>query len=68
MTYIIAAFLTIGVLEAVHHVPGLEAVNSFGFDLFGFQLLLLLVGLAAFLILTLLSYRSACRNFERIDL
>ena len=68
VTYIIAAFLTIGVLEAVHHVPGLEAVNSFGFDLFGFQLLLLLVGLAAFLILTLLSYRSACRNFERIDL
>jgi hypothetical protein len=66
--YIIAAFLTTGVLEALHHVPGLEAVNSFGFDRFGSQCLLLLAGLAAFLILTLLSYSSACRNFERIDL
>lgn len=68
VTYIIIAFLTIGVLEALHHVPGLEAVNSFGFDRFGFQLLLLLAGFAAFLVLTLLSYRSACRNFEKIDL
>ena len=68
VTYIIAAFLTIGVLEALHHIPGLEAVNSFGFDHFGLQLLLLFSGLAAFLILTLLSYRSACRNFEKIDL
>lgn len=68
VTYIIAAFLTICVLEALHHVPGLEAVNAFGFDRLGLQLLLLLAGLAAFLGMTLLSYRSACRNFERIDL
>ena len=68
VTYIIAAFLAIGVLEALHHISGLEAVNSFGFDRLGFQLLLLLAGLTAFLILTLLSYRSACRNFEKIDL
>ena len=68
VTYIIAATLTIGVLEALHHIPGLEAVNSFGFDRIGLQLLLLLTGLAAFLVLTLLSYRAACRHFERIDL
>lgn len=68
VTYIIAATLTIGVLEALHHIPGLEAVNSFGFDRIGLQLLLLLAGLAAFLVLTLLSYRAACRHFERIDL
>ncbi|MBQ7152466.1 MAG: ABC-2 transporter permease [Clostridia bacterium] len=68
VTYIIVGFLTIGVLEALHHIPGLEAVNSFGFDRLGLQLLLLLAGLAAFLILTLLSYGSACRNFEKIDL
>ena len=66
--YCIAGFLTIVVLETLHHIPGLEAVNSFGFDRFGLQLLLLLAGLAAFLSLTLLSYRSACRHFERIDL
>ena len=30
--YIIAAFLMIGVFEALHHFPGLAAVNAFGFD------------------------------------
>ena len=68
ITYIIVVFLAIGVLEALHHIPGLEAVNAFGFDHIGLQLVLLLAGLAAFLIMTLLSYRIACRNFEKIDL
>ncbi len=66
--YCIAAFLAIFALEALHHVPGLVAVNAFGFEHFGLQLVLLLAGLAAFVILTLLSYRCACRRFERIDL
>ena len=68
VTYIIVTFLTIGVLEALHHIPGFEAVNAFGFDHFGLQLSLLLACLAAFLIMTLLSYRYSCRKFERIDL
>lgn len=68
ITYIIVVFLAITVLEALHHIPGLEAVNAFGFDHFGLQLTLLLAGLAAFLIMTLLSYRVSCRNFEEIDL
>ena len=66
--YIVAAFLAMTVLEALHHVPGLERVNAFGFDSLGLQLGLLLVGLAAFLAMTLLSCRASCRNFERIDL
>ena len=66
--YIIAAFLVLGVLEALHHVPGLEALNAFGFDHFGLQLVCLLAGIAVFLIMTLLSYRAACRHFEKIDL
>ncbi|MCR5024338.1 MAG: ABC-2 transporter permease [Lachnospiraceae bacterium] len=66
--YIIVSFLVIGALETLHHVPGLEAVNAFGFDSFGLQLLLLLAGLAVFLIMTALSCRTACRYFETIDL
>ena len=66
--YIIVGFLTVGVLEALHHVPGLGAVNAFGFEQFGLQLALLLAGLVLFGVMTLLSYRSACRHFERIDL
>ena len=66
--YILAAFFTIGVAEALHHVPGLEALNAFGFDRIGLQLALLLGGALLFAGLTLLSYRKACADFERIDL
>ncbi len=66
--YIIVVFLVIFALEALHHIPGLEAVNAFGFDKFGLQLTLLLAGAAAFLLLTLLSCKAACRSFEKIDL
>lgn len=68
VTYIIAAFLVIGAAESLHHIPGLEALNAFSFDHIGLQLALLLCGALLFLALTLLSYRRACRNFERIDL
>ena len=66
--YTVAAFLAIVVLEALHHVPGLEALNAFGFDRLGLQLGALLACLAAFLLMTLLSYRASCRRFEKIDL
>ena len=66
--FVIAGFLAIFVLEALHHIPGLETLNAFGTDHIGSQFGLLLAGLAAFLVMTLLSYRRACRNFEKIDL
>ncbi len=68
VTYIIACFLTIGTAEALHHIPGLEAVNAFGFDHFTLQASLLLGGIALFILLTWLSYRLACARFEKIDL
>ena len=68
ITYIIVVFLTIGVLEALHHFPGLDALNAFGFEHIGLQLVLLLAGLAAFAVMTSLSYGTACENFEKIDL
>lgn len=68
VTYIVAAFAVIGIAEALHHIPGLEAVNAFGFDHLALQMCLLLIGFAVYLALTLLSYRKACDDFERIDL
>lgn len=68
VAYIIAVFLTIGILETLHHIPGLEVVNAFGFDHIGFQCFSLLMGAAVFLCMTVLSYKSACRSFEKIDL
>ena len=66
--YIITAFVVVGIAEAVHHVPGLEAVNAFGFDHLSLQLILFAVGAACYALLTFLAYKKACRDFEMIDL
>ena len=66
--YIVVTFLIIGVAEALHHIPGLGALNAFGFDHFGLQIALFLAGVLLFVALNLLSYRKACDNFEKIDL
>ena len=68
ITYIIAAFLMIGAGEAAHHFPGLEPVNAFGFEHIFLQLVLFAVGAACYGILTLISFRISCKNFEKIDL
>ena len=66
--YIISAFVMIGIAEALHHIPGLEAFNAFGFDDIGLQALLLVCGAIIFVLMTLISYRRACASFEIIDL
>lgn len=68
LKFIIAAFLCIGIFEAIHHFPGLEWVNAFGTDFLGLQLTSLAVGIAIFIALTVLSCRKACENFEEINL
>ena len=68
VVYIVAAFLALGIFEALHYIPGLEAVNAFGFDHLGLQLALLAAGAIIYLVLTWISYRSACVRFDQIDL
>ena len=68
VTHIIVTFVIIGISEALHHIPGLEAVNAFGFQHFGLQVGLFALGAMAYIALTVLSYQYACRNFETIDL
>lgn len=66
--YSISAFLLIGFSEAIHHFPGLSALNSFGFDNIGLQMVLLFMGGTAYALMTFVSYKKACRSFEKIDL
>jgi len=66
--YIIVAFLAISAAEALHHFRGLERLNAFGTEHLGLQATLLAAGLLAFALITFLSYRKACRDFERTDL
>ena len=66
--YIAAAFLTMGVFEALHHFPGLAAVNAFGSDHIILQIALLSGGTVLYAVMTYLSYQKACADFEKIDL
>ena len=58
----------IGVAETLHHIPGLENLNTFGFEHMEVQLPALLLGAVLFAGLTVLSERKSIRKFERIDL
>ena len=68
VTYIVVCFLLIGVAETLHHIPGLEALNAFGFEHSTLQVALLACGALAYILLTFFSYRQACESFEKIDL
>lgn len=68
IVYIIVVFLVIGLSEALHHVPGLGALNAFGTEKLGLQLGLFAAGLVAYGLLTALAYKKACVSFEHIDL
>ena len=68
VTFIISCFLVIFAAEALHHVPGLEKLNAFGTDDLALQLTMLAAGILIFLLMTVLSFRKACRRFEKIDL
>ena len=66
--FIVVAFLGVVIAEALHHIPGMEALNAFGTEHIALQLGLLLAGVLVFLLLTVLSCRRACSCFEKIDL
>lgn len=66
--YIIAVFLMMTIAEALHHFPGLAFLNAFGTEHLAVQLLLLGIGAAFYLAVTLLSCKRSCNRFEKIDL
>ena len=68
VTFIIVCILVILTAETLHHIPGLEKLNAFGTDEMPIQLTMLAAGILLFLLMTALSCRRACQQFERIDL
>lgn len=66
--YIIVAFIIIGIAETLHHIPGLEAVNAFGFEHMPLQLIGLFSGAVLYILLTFIALKKAIRRFEVIDL
>ena len=68
VTFTVIGFTIITVAEILHHIPGLEALNAFGFDELPLQLGLLAAGVAWYIGLTALAIKSSTSSFEKIDL
>ena len=66
VVFIVAAMLTVGIAETLHHIPGLELLN--GSDALGVQAAILAAGLVIWAAATLLSCRRSQRIFEALDL
>ena len=68
VTWVIVCFVVIGLAEAAHYVPGFGALNAFGTEHLGLQLVCLLVGAVLFVLLTLWGLKVGQKNFEKVDL
>lgn len=62
-----AEFLIVGVAEALHHVPGMEFLNSSTEGL-GIQYLILGGSAIIFAAASCFSIKASCQDFEKIDL
>lgn len=66
--YGIVSLLLIAAAETLHHIPGLESFNAFGFEDIRLQAPALCVGALAFAGLTALALKKSQRAFELTDL
>ena len=66
--FLAASFAVVLLSEFLFHIPGLSALNSFGFAHLGLQLGVLLLGAFLFIGLTGTSMYRALRNFEQVVL
>ncbi|MDO5118232.1 MAG: ABC-2 transporter permease [Eggerthellaceae bacterium] len=68
VTFIIVAFVVIGIAEAFHFIPGFEALNAFGFANLPLQLCLLAAGVVCYIVLTWFALKNSAASFEKTDL
>ena len=68
VTFIIVAFVIIGIAETLVHIPFFTALRVLDFQHLGTQVSCFSLGCGAFALLTALSMRKAIKNFEKIDL
>ena len=68
VSFTVVGFLVIALAESLRYIPGLEALNSLGFNNISIQLTGLMVGFIINVLLNYISYKYSVKSFERIDL
>ena len=68
VVFCVFSFLLIVIAEVMHHIPGLEALNSFGADNIGTQCVALAVGALCFAAMTAIAVNGSVKSFEKVDL
>lgn len=68
VSFTVVGFLVITLAESLRYIPGLEALNSLGFNNISIQLTGLMVGFIINVLLNYISYKYSVKSFERIDL
>lgn len=68
VSFTVVGFLVILLAESLRYIPGLEALNSLGFNNISIQLTGLMVGFIINVLLNYISYKYSVKSFERIDL
>ena len=66
--FAVASLVVAGIFEVLHHLPGLEGLNTCGFTDMGVQLGVLIVSLCVYLAATAAAQKRSIRTFEAIDL
>lgn len=65
--FCVLSFMIVLIAEALHHIPGVESLNSPS-DISTLQLLVLTLGMVLFIVCTWVSHNKAIHYFEKIDL
>lgn len=66
--FCICAFVSIGIAETAHHIPGFEFLNTTSTDRMGTQLAFLAVCAVIYTAVSILSLKMSQECFEKIDL
>lgn len=64
----VAAFVLIGIAEAVHFFPGIQWLNNYDPSRLLYRFLFLVFGLVVYVVSSLLAIKKARQRFEQIDL
>lgn len=66
--YCIVTFIVVAIGEILHHIPGLELLNSTTSDGFSIQIIVFIIGILIYIVGTYLSFIKSKKLFNTIDL